>query len=223
MGSLINASTSVKARTYRSPRRAAQARETRRHLLAVAARLFAERGYVGTSFDAVAAEAGVGRATVFAHFPTKSALLKAAYDVTLVGDDEPVALPDRPESLAVRAEPDPARFLDGYAGIVTGVGRRLCPIYEAIRGAAHADPEAGVVWRTINDERRLGGRNVVAGIIGRNALRPGRDPRTAADVVYALADPGLYHLLVRQCGWTHKAYTAWLGEALKRELLADPR
>ncbi len=178
---------------------------------------------MGTSFDAVAAEAGVGRATVFAHFPTKSALLKAAYDVTLVGDDEPVALPDRPESLAVRAEPDPARFLDGYAGIVTGVGRRLSPIYEAIRGAAHADPEAAVVWRTINDERRLGGRNVVAGIIGRNALRPGRDRGAAADIVYALADPGLYHLLVRQCGWTHKAYTVWLGEALKRELLADPR
>jgi TetR/AcrR family transcriptional regulator, regulator of autoinduction and epiphytic fitness len=223
VGSLINASTSVKARTYRSPRRAAQARETRRLVLDVAARLFAERGYVGTSFDAVAAEAGVGRATVFAHFPTKSALLKAAYDVTLVGDDEPVALPDRPESLAVRAEPDPARFLDGYAGIVTGVGRRLSPIYEAIRGAAHADPEAANVWRTINDERRLGGRNVVAGIVGRNALRPGRDRGAAADVVYALADPGLYHLLVRQCGWTHKAYTAWLAEALKRELLGEPR
>lgn len=223
MGSLINASRSVKARTYRSPRRAAQARETRRLVLDVAARLFAERGYVGTSFDAVAAEAGVGRATVFAHFPTKSALLKAAYDVTLVGDDEPVALPDRPESLAVRAEPDPARFLDGYAGIVTGVGRRLSPIYEAIRGAAHADPEAANVWRTINDERRLGGRNVVAGIVGRNALRPGRDRGAAADVVYALADPGLYHLLVRQCGWTHKAYTAWLAEALKRELLGEPR
>ena len=223
MGSLINASRSVKARTYRSPLRAAQARETRRLVLDVAARLFAERGYVGTSFDAVAAEAGVGRATVFAHFPTKSALLKAAYDVTLVGDDEPVALPDRPESLAVRAEPDPARFLDGYAGIVTGVGRRLSPIYEAIRGAAHADPEAANVWRTINDERRLGGRNVVAGIVGRNALRPGRDRGAAADVVYALADPGLYHLLVRQCGWTHKAYTAWLAEALKRELLGEPR
>jgi len=223
VGSLINAGTSVKTRTYRSPRRAAQARETRRHLLEVSARLFAERGYVGTSFDAVAAAAGVGRATVFAHFPTKSALLKAAYDVTLVGDDEPVALPDRPESLAVRAEPDPARFLDGYAGIVTGVGRRLSPIYEAIRGAAHADPEAAVVWRTINDERRMGGRNVVAGIVGRNALRPGRDPGAAADIVYALADPGLYHLLVRQRGWTHKAYTAWLGEALKRELLTEPR
>ena len=223
MGSLINASTSVKTRTYRSPRRAAQARETRRHLLEVSARLFAERGYVGTSFDAVAAAAGVGRTTVFAHFPTKSAMLKAAYDVTLVGDDEPIALPDRPESLAVRADPDPVRYLDGYAGIATGVSRRLSPIYEAIRGAAYVDPDAAAVWRTINDERRRGGRNVVAGVVERNALRPRRDPAAAADVVFVLNDPGLYHLLVRERGWTHKAYTAWLAEALKRELLAEPR
>jgi TetR/AcrR family transcriptional regulator, regulator of autoinduction and epiphytic fitness len=207
-------------RPYSSPRRAAQARSTRREIVDAAARLFAERGYVATSFDAIATEAGVSRATVFAHLPTKAELLKAAYDVTLVGDDEPVPLPERPESLAVRAEPDPHRFLVGYASIVTDVARRLSPIYEAIRGAAHADPDAAAVWRQIGAERRIGGANVVGGLMSRGALRPGVDPDHAADVVFALVDPGLYHLLVRERGWTHETFTAWLASALQRELLA---
>lgn len=216
--SLANEDEPVKRR-YKSPRRAAQQRATRRAIVDAAARLFADGGYVGTSFDLVAEAAGVGRATVFAHFPTKAALLKEAYDVTLVGDDEQVPLFERPESVAVRAEPDPARFLEGYAAISTGVARRVSPIYEAIRGAAHADPEAAAVWRAIGAERRIGGGNVVGGVAGRKALRPGVDPERAADLVYALNDPGLYHLLVRERGWAHRAFTSWLAATLQRELL----
>ncbi|MBA2719278.1 MAG: TetR/AcrR family transcriptional regulator [Chloroflexi bacterium] len=107
-----------------SPRRtAAQARFTRRTIVEAAAGLFADRRYVATSFDAVAEAAGVGRATVFSHFSTKAQLLKTAYDVTLVGDDEAIPLPERPESLAVRANPDPPGFLIGYTSIATGVAR----------------------------------------------------------------------------------------------------
>jgi AcrR family transcriptional regulator len=218
--SLTNRGDRVKRR-YESPRRAAQSRATRWAIVIAAADLFAARGYVATSFEAIAAAAGVGRATVFAHFPTKAALLKTAYDETLVGDDEPVPFPERPASLAVRAEPDPRRFLAGYAGLVTDLARRVSPIYEAIRGAAHADPEAAAVWARIGAERRIGGGNVVAGVVGRGALRRDADVERAADVVYALVDPGLYHLLVHERGWEHERFTDWLAAALQRELLGD--
>ena len=49
--------------------------------------------------------------TVQKGFGTKAALAKAVYDVTLVGDDEPVPLRERPEFVAIAAEPDPARKL----------------------------------------------------------------------------------------------------------------
>jgi len=98
-------------RPYRSTRRAAQARETRRAVIAAATGLFVERGYGVTTIDAIAEAADVGRATVFAAVGGKAELLKAAYDVALVGDDEPVALPDRPASRRVMAEPDAARML----------------------------------------------------------------------------------------------------------------
>jgi TetR/AcrR family transcriptional regulator, regulator of autoinduction and epiphytic fitness len=217
--SLTNKAEPVKRR-YESPRRVAMRRQTRRAIIDAAAGLFAARGYVATSFDAIADAAGVGRATVFAHFPTKAGLLKTAYDVTLVGDDEPVPLPERPGSLAVRAERDPRRFLAGYAAIVTGVAGRISPIYEAIRGAAHADPEAAAVWHKIGAERRIGGGNIVASIVDRGALRPDADPERAADLVYALTDPGIYHLLVRERGWPDDAFTAWLAATLQRELVA---
>ena len=51
--------------------------ETTRRILAVAARLFADHGYDGTSMDQVAEEAGVGKGTIFYIFATKAALFEA--------------------------------------------------------------------------------------------------------------------------------------------------
>lgn len=214
----MNKSGPVKRR-YRSPHRAAQAESTREAVLQAAGRLFVERGYIGTSVDAIAGAAGVSRATVFASGKSKPALLKAAYDVALVGDAAPVALPDRPQSKLVQAEPDPVRFLAGYAGISADVSSRIGPIYEAVRGAASAHPEVQAVWQKILEERRIGAANVVRMVAERHALRAGLDPVTAADVVWVLNDPGLYFLLVHRRSWPHDRFTTWLSGALQRELL----
>jgi AcrR family transcriptional regulator len=210
-------------RRYRSPLRQAQAASTRLAILRAAGRLFIEHGYVPTSIDAIADAAGVSRATVFNSVGGKATILKAAYDVALVGDDAPVALPDRPESRAVMARTDPAAFLDGYAGIMTDVHGRLAAIYEAVRGAASADPEAREVWEKVVAERLGGARNVVAGVKARGGLREGIDPAAAADAVWALNDPGLYHLLVNQRGWSTPAFRDWLSAALRWQLMPVDR
>ncbi len=210
-------------RRYRSPLRQAQAASTRLAILRAAGRLFIEHGYVSTSIDAIAEAAGVSRATVFNSVGGKATILKAAYDIALVGDDAPIALPDRPASRAVMARTDPAAFLDGYAGIIVDVHGRLAPIYEAVRGAASADPEALEVWEKVAAERLGGARNVVAGVQARGGLRPGLDPVAAADAVWALNDPGLYHLLVSQRGWTQSAFRHWISEALRWQLMPAGR
>ena len=207
-------------RSYESPLRKAQAAATRRAVIDAAAASFIERGFVATSIETVAAAAGVSRATVFTSVGGKTALLKTAYDVALVGDDEPVPFPDRPASLAVRAEPDPRRFLVGYAGLVTDINRRLAPIYEAVRGAASADPEVRDVFGTIAAERRIGAGGVVAQVVAKGGrLRNGIDAETAADILWVLIDAGLFHLLVHQRGWTPERFEAWLAESLQRQLL----
>jgi AcrR family transcriptional regulator len=55
-------------------------RATRAHLVDVATRLFAERGYDGTSIEAVLAEAGVSRGSLYHHFRGKDALFWAVLE-----------------------------------------------------------------------------------------------------------------------------------------------
>jgi AcrR family transcriptional regulator len=199
-------------RVYESPLRRAQAAATRRAIIDAASVLFVERGYVATSMDAIAEAAGVSRATVFTSVGGKKALLKTAYDVALVGDDEPIPFPQRPASLAVRAEPDPRRFLVGYTG--------LAPIYEAVRGAASADPEVRDVFEAIGTERRIGAGRVVGDLVGKGGrLREGLDVDAAADILWVLIDAGLFHLLVHRRGWSRERFQTWLAEAIQRELL----
>ena len=210
-------------RSYRSPLRVAQARATRGKILAAATELFVGAGYGATSIDAIADAAGVSRATVFKVFGDKPKLLKAAYDVALVGDDEPVALPDRADSKAIRAEPDPGRYLERYAALITELGGRVSGIYEAVRGASGTDPEVRPVWEKILAERRVGAEHVVADTASKGPLRPGLDPVAAADVVWILIDPGLHHLLVDRRGWSDESFRNWLAGQLVRELLGEER
>ena len=60
---------------------------TRAQLIAIATRMFADRGYEDTSIEAVLREAGVSRGSLYHHFPSKEALFEAvAEDVeTSVG------------------------------------------------------------------------------------------------------------------------------------------
>lgn len=208
---------------YESQLRQAQARSTRLLVLDAAGRLFAERGYVATSIDEIARAAGVGRATVFASVGGKPVLLKQAYDVSLVGDDEAVSLVERPRSQAILAEPDPWRLLARYAELVTEIAGRIAGIYEAVRGASGSDPEARALWADILQQRRTGMDNLMRGLMAKGPLRKGLDPRRAADLAWVLVDPGLYHMLVNQRRWTPKRYQAWLTETLQSQLLPPRR
>lgn len=220
--SLMNTRGPVK-REYRSPLRSAQALTTARAIVDAATRLFVQDGYGATSIDAIALEAGVSRATIFTAVGSKSVLLKRAYDVALVGDDDPVPLPLRPESMAIRAEPDQRRYLERYAGLVTALGERVAAIYEAVRGAASADREVRPVWDKILAERRIGAAHVVADTQSKGPLRHDIDLEAAADIVWVLIDPGLFHLLVATRGWSPEQYAGWLASRLQDELLGAGR
>ena len=58
----------------------ARGQATRAHLIDVATRLFTERGYDGTSIEAVLAESGVSRGSLYHHFPGKDALFWAVLE-----------------------------------------------------------------------------------------------------------------------------------------------
>jgi AcrR family transcriptional regulator len=210
--------TAVK-RAYRSPLRDSHAQTTRRAVIQAATRLFADRGYVATSMDDIAREAGVSRATVFTSVGSKAAVLKAAYDIAIVGDDDPVPLPQRPWAQAVRDAPDASLMVDRYAGMITDISGRVASVYEAMRGAAAADGEVRILFDGMRTERRGGSAGFIGFLVARGALRPDLDRRKAADVVWVLNDPGLYQLLLHDRGWSPPQFQRWLADTLKSQLL----
>src|SRR5690242_21140759 len=93
-------------RAYTSRVRDEQARQTRQRIVTAADALFRAHGYVGTRLETIAARAGVSVQTVYNAVGGKAAVLKAVYDVTLAGDDEPVPMGQRPAFLAMLEETD---------------------------------------------------------------------------------------------------------------------
>ena len=84
----------------------ARTRLARRAVIDAARSLFVERRYAATTIDASARRADVPPATVYRLFSSKLGILKALLDTSIAGDDEPVAVPDRPDVAARFVEPD---------------------------------------------------------------------------------------------------------------------
>jgi hypothetical protein len=61
--------------------------------------------------------------------------------------------------------------------------------------------------------------NLVRGLLAKGPLREGLDSKSAADLAWVLVDPGHYHMLVHQQGWTPAQYQAWLTDLLQSQLL----
>ena len=105
--------------------------------------------------------------------------------------------------------------------MITEISGRVAPIFEAMHGAAAADAGSESLWDAMRKERRGGAAGFVGFVVARDALRPGVDRKRAGDVVWALIDPGLYHLLVIEMAWTPAQFQSWLAATLKGQLLQD--
>jgi AcrR family transcriptional regulator len=202
--------------------RAQQAAGTRAAVLAAARELFLEQGYGATTVDQIAARAGVSKPTVFSAVGNKQTVLSAVRDVAMAGDDEKVAVSDRPAADRIRAEPDPRRTVELLAAHFTELNGRYAQIDEVLRGAAHSgEPELRELWQTSETQRLIGARMWLSNLAGKGPLRDGLDLDAATDLMWFHMAPGHLHELVHERGWTAERYRAWLAETLARTLLPD--
>jgi AcrR family transcriptional regulator len=211
--------TSGSKRGYQSDLRAAQARLTRRAIVGAAAELFVERGYAATTIDAVAEVAGVSRKTVFNAVGGKAALLKLAYDWSIVGDDEPVPMSERPVVRQVLATTDPADAIRLWVANVVEVGQRVSGIWRVIEAAADGEPEAAALLAMGQGERHIGARAFIDHLADLGGLRPGLSRERAADVFWAQTDGALYRRLVVDRGWPVEEFREWLIRSVLAALL----
>ena len=202
------------------PRRAEAARRTRLALIKAATELFIEQGYAGTTIDAVAARARVARATVFTAMPGgKPALLKAARDVALAGDDEPVPVPQRPWFLAAMAPDDPAEVLRRQCASYRMLHQRAARLEAVLATAASTDPSLRALHAEALRQRHLGCALVVHRLRELGGLAPGLTDDSASDTLYTLSSPAVHLLLVHDRGWSLDQYEHWLHYQLTAALL----
>ena len=171
------AKTSSTRRSYRSPLREQQAAETRDRILAGLAQTMAD-GIAEVSVPAVAQAAGVSVATVYRHFPTKSALFEAlpGYFARLVGMERP-SLPTSQEE-----------FEDMI--------RRLFVMYERLGDVARAamDSQLGHEARRAQMPQRINGLDEALGIVAPDL--PSRARERVARLVLVLTASGAQRMLM---------------------------
>jgi len=211
----------VKRRTYDNSRRLAQARATRTHVAQTAHRLFLERGYPGTTIEAIAQTAGIPLATVFRLFGNKRGILAAVLDLAFGGDDEPVAFHERAAVRSALAELDPWRLVEAFAGICRELLDRSSAIQEVVRSAAAVDAEAADMLAVSAQQRLTGQARVAKALADRGALAGGIDLHQATDIIYMLMSPEVHRILTVERGWSGDEYQRWLARALRAMLLGD--
>jgi AcrR family transcriptional regulator len=206
-------------RRYDASRRQEQARATRRAVLEAARELFVASGYAGTTIAAVAARAGVSVETVYKAFGNKPGLVKAVFDVSVVGDDEPVPMLQREFVRRNMAEPDPRRKLEAYGEHVAETAPRIGPVLLVVREAAASDAAAAEVWEQLQQERLTGMTAFATHLHEGGHLRDGVSMEEARDVLWVHNSLELWELLVRLRGWSEERFGRWVGQQLVAALL----
>jgi hypothetical protein len=161
----------------------------------------------------------VSRRTVFNSVGGKVALLKLALDWAIAGDDEPIAMTDRPAIKAILAESDPRRALMLWTQAVTDVAARTAPLSEILTAAADIDPAAAELLAEANRQRMSGATVFIRYLASLDGLATGMTEQRAAELCWALMDGHLYRLLVAQRGWSTADFTRWLSDSLAAALL----
>ena len=147
--------------------------QTREHLLAAAAEVFAERGFHGASLDDVAAVAGFTKGAVYSNFKNKEDLFLALFKAHYEREIQALRA-----TLEESGDPPEARISDFVALIRNETGRagNMGLLYQEFWLYAARNPAARDELTRIDDE----GVRALADIIEAERLRQGIEPLESA-------------------------------------------
>ena len=212
----MTAPTRASRRKYDAPNRRAKAADTRSQVLHAALQLLSDKGYVGTTIDAIAAQAGVGVRTVYDAFGSKQGVLLGLIE----------AFSPRPrtdcEAMAKAGAADPTAQLRLIVNFVVDYFAAAERFLEVLNSNAGADPVIAEVLHRGETLRRDSQRKTIHNWLIRGVLKQKLSEKRAGDILWALTGPDLYRLFVRRLGWTKQSYARWLHDALTQLLFAPP-
>ncbi|HEV2813877.1 MAG TPA: TetR/AcrR family transcriptional regulator [Solirubrobacteraceae bacterium] len=118
-------------------KRAAAVARTRQRIVEATRELHGEQGIAATSWDDIAARAGVGVGTVYRHFPSLDELIPACGEITM----QLVALPDPSTAPALFEDATtPAERIERLVGEAFAIYERGAPQLRAIRRDGDVHP-----------------------------------------------------------------------------------
>jgi hypothetical protein len=146
-------------------------------------------------------------------------VLSRLVGVSVVGDDEPVPLLERPRPQAVRREPDQRRQIEAFAHDMREIMGRVGPIFGIMRTAAETEPDIAELLRGILQNRLQGITQFVRWLAANAPLRDGLTVEDAAETAWTLTSAEVHHLLTVDRGWSDDRYEAWIRDTLTQLLL----
>lgn len=146
----------------------------RQAVLRAAGDLLARDGFAGVTVEAIAAEAGVGKATIYRWWPGKAAVVMDAF-LAATGPCAPF--------------PDTGCLEEDLRGqmraLACALGGRMGTVLRGVLAEAQSDPEAAEAFRTrYLAPRRAETRRVLERARDRGQICPQADLETAADALY---------------------------------------
>jgi AcrR family transcriptional regulator len=160
--------------------------------------LLSRRGFAGTTIDAVAAEAGVGKPAIYRRYADKVRLTIAAIATRLPELEVPDLDDSRAEMRLALARGWPADA-DGYLALIGGLAaehRRHPELIEAFRAQLLLP-------------RRAVGRTVIERAQARGDVRPDIDPEMAMDLFSGPLLARAFAGLDTGPAWRHHALALW--------------
>lgn len=206
-------------RRYNSTHRRQQAQQNRRRVLQAARQRFLAQGYAATTIAEIAQDAGVSVETVYKTFTTKAGLLKALFDVSVAGDDDPIAMAEREVIQEVLNAPEAGQKITIYAKHLASTMPRSAPVQLLARDGAASSPDAATVWKQIREETLTAMKMFAADLAETGQLRV--SATVARDVLWTYHAPELYELLALERGWSAARYGEFITRALTDALLTS--
>jgi AcrR family transcriptional regulator len=201
--------------------RQAQVAHTEQRILAAAAELFLEGGYLATTLEAVARRAQVGARTVYLRFGTKAALFKRVVDVAIVGDTEPVDVLGRDWVQAALTAPTAAERIAASAAAGRQIMQRTGALFAVAQQAAAVEPLIAGFWQQGREQSRRVHALFWTRMAEDGLLDPAVDLAWLIDTTAILAAAETYLLVTRMIGWNLDAYERWLARTFS-QLMASP-
>lgn len=190
--------------------------ETRSSIVSAAAELFAERGYAGTTIEAIAAGAGVVVQTIYNSIGPKSAVLSAVLDQAAAGGEAPQTVPDFMRQRA-EATRDAEGMIEVLADWFAEALPRTSEVFGIIRQAAAYDDDIAELEQRRAEQRF---RNYLEAA-RQLAERPGCVALPADEIaatIWSIGHPQTYLFLTDVAGWDLGRYRDWVARSLLTNL-----